>query len=465
MILPKDFIEQTIHILGEDQFNLFEEGLNAEAPVSIRINEKKASAADLSQLPLTGPVKWSRTGYYLSERPSFTFDPLFHAGDYYVQEASSMFIEQAIKSYVKDPVVYLDLCAAPGGKTTLAYSALPQGSFVVCNEIMRNRSNILAENMTKWGADRVIVTNNSSEDFTILKHTFDVILTDVPCSGEGMFRKDPVAIEEWSADNVKMCAKRQQEIIDNIWDTLKPGGLLIYSTCTYNLEENEENVHYIVNKYSAEVLPVSTDAYPEVTGALKYEYPVYRFMPHKTKGEGFFMAVIRKPDTESADPYTYKEKKAKSKKGGKDIPAKVPDELYNWMNTAADFDIVALNDSFIAIPSDAMELYRAIQSHLRIVKAGINLALQKGKDLIPDHALAMSLQLNRGLFAVEDLNYDQAIQFLRKEAITLRDETPRGYVLITYKDKPLGWMKNIGNRANNLYPQEWRIRSQVNSSK
>lgn len=461
MILPKDFITQTIDILGEDQFRNFETGLNEEAPVSIRINEKKATINELSYLPVAEKVKWSDTGYYLRERPSFTFDPLFHAGCYYVQEASSMFIEQAIRTYVKTPVTYLDLCAAPGGKTTLAYSLLPEGSMVVCNEIMRNRSNILAENMTKWGADRVIVTNNSSEDYSILTHTFDVILTDVPCSGEGMFRKDPVAIEEWSSDNVNMCAVRQRDIIDQIWQTLKPGGLLIYSTCTYNTAENEENVHYIADKYGAEVLPVNTEDYPEVTGALKYDYPVYRFMPHKTKGEGFFMAVLRKPDDEICMPYKLKEKKGKAKKGSKDPVIKTPDFLYDWLLHKDQHEIVTVNESFIAIPKNYVELYRAIQANLKIVKAGIDMAQQKGKDMIPDHALALSPLINRKMFIEEEVTEDLAIQYLRKEAINLNEQTPRGYVLITYKSKPLGWMKNIGNRANNLYPQEWRIRSQV----
>ncbi|MGL5787975.1 MAG: methyltransferase RsmF C-terminal domain-like protein [Bacteroidales bacterium] len=461
MILPKDFIKQTIDILGEDQFRDFETGLNEEAPVSIRINGKKASFDELSYLPIAEKVKWSDTGFYLRERPSFTFDPLFHAGCYYVQEASSMFIEQAIRTYANRPLTYLDLCAAPGGKTTLAYSLLPEGSMVVCNEIMRNRSNILAENMTKWGADRVIVTNNSSEDYSVLTHTFDVILTDVPCSGEGMFRKDPVAIEEWSADNVDMCAVRQRGIIDQIWQTLKPGGLLIYSTCTYNTAENEENVHYIAETYGAEVLPVNTDNYPEVTGGLTYDYPVYRFMPHKTKGEGFFMAVLRKPDDEICMPYKLKEKKGKSKKSSKDVIIKTPDYLYDWLLHKNDFEIVTVNESFIAIPKSYIDLYRAIQANLKIVKAGIDIAQQKGKDMIPDHALALSPELNREMFIEEEVSEEKAIQYLRKEAIALNDETPRGYVLITYKSKPLGWMKNIGNRANNLYPQEWRIRSQV----
>ncbi|MGL5731994.1 MAG: methyltransferase RsmF C-terminal domain-like protein, partial [Bacteroidales bacterium] len=272
---------------------------------------------------------------------------------------------------------------------------------------------------------------------------------------------DPVAIEEWSADNVDMCAVRQRGIIDQIWQTLKPGGLLIYSTCTYNTAENEENVHYIAETYGAEVLPVNTDNYPEVTGGLKYDYPVYRFMPHKTKGEGFFMAVLRKPDDEVCMPYKLKEKKGKSKKSSKDVIIKTPDYLYDWLLHKNDFEIVTVNESFIAIPKSYIDLYRAIQAHLKIVKAGIDIAQQKGKDMIPDHALALSPELNREMFIEEEVSEEKAIQYLRKEAIALNDETPRGYVLITYKSKPLGWMKNIGNRANNLYPQEWRIRSQV----
>lgn len=461
MNLPKDFIEQSQAILGENEFKAFEEALKSETPVSIRINETKTSADELAYLNMSAPVKWSLTGYYLTERPSFTFDPLFHAGNYYVQEASSMFIEQALRRYISAPVVYLDLCAAPGGKTTLAYSVLPEGSFVVCNEIMKNRSNILAENMTKWGASHCIVTNNASEDFTVLNHTFDVILTDVPCSGEGMFRKDPVAIEEWSAANVVMCAERQRDIMDNIWPTLKPGGLLIYSTCTYNLAENEENVHYLVNKYDATVLPLDTTGYPEVSDGYKYDYPVYRFMPHKTQGEGFFMAVLRKPDTEDLQPYKLKEKKAKNKNKSKDVAITVPKELDSWLQNSHLYEINSVNDKFVAIPKAYMELYKAVQSNLRIVKAGIDLATVKGKDLIPEHALAMSIEINRDKFHIAEVNRETALLYLRKEAIIFNEDTPKGYIMIAYNNHILGWMKNIGNRANNLYPQEWRIRSAI----
>ena len=206
-----------------------------------------------------------------------------------------MFVERVLQTYVSNPVVMLDLCAAPGGKSTLSRSALPEGSLLVANEVMRNRSQILAENLIKWGYPDVVVTNNDPADFTTMEHLFDVILTDVPCSGEGMFRKDEVAVEEWSVENVDVCWQRQRRILKDIWPTLKPGGLLIYSTCTFNREENEDNISWIAKELGAEVLPVPVDESWGITGNLIGEdFPVYRFLPHRTMGEGFFIAVLRK---------------------------------------------------------------------------------------------------------------------------------------------------------------------------
>ncbi len=241
MALPIDFITRTRALLGEE-FDRLEAALSADVPVSIRINPMKGTPA-----PKAGaPVAWCESGFYLPERLSFTFDPLFHAGAYYVQEASSMFLEQAIKAYVKEPVRCLDLCAAPGGKSTHLASLLPDGSLLVSNEVIRSRSYVLAENIAKWGHPDTIVINNDPEEIgEALPHLFDVIVTDVPCSGEGMFRKDTDSTGEWSVDNVRLCASRGRRIIHDIWNALKPGGILIYSTCTYNTEEDEENIHYI----------------------------------------------------------------------------------------------------------------------------------------------------------------------------------------------------------------------------
>jgi len=229
MELPLAFTDRTKNLL-KDEYPAFEKALREESPVSIRLNPLKTNSGLFGQ----EQVPWCKNGYYLQDRPAFTFDPQFHAGAYYVQEASSMFLDHVIRQHIIRPVRYLDLCAAPGGKTTLALSALPEGSLVVCNEIVRNRAHVLAENIIKWGNPYCIVTNNDSATFNSLKHYFDVILTDVPCSGEGMFRKDPVAVQEWSASNVGLCSERQKEILHNIWDALRPGGILIYSTCTYN---------------------------------------------------------------------------------------------------------------------------------------------------------------------------------------------------------------------------------------
>ncbi len=234
MNLPASFIDYTRALLGNEEYEKLAAALQQEPPVSIRINKLRMKEEGLSSLTDSSArfsfnkVPWASDGYYLDERLTFTFDPLFHAGCYYVQEASSMFVEQVLRQYVESPVVMLDLCAAPGGKSTHARSVLPEGSLLVANEVIRNRSQVLAENLTKWGHPDVVVTNNDPADFSALPSFFDVILTDVPCSGEGMFRKDPVAVEEWSPENVEICWQRQRRIIADIWPCLKPGGILIY---------------------------------------------------------------------------------------------------------------------------------------------------------------------------------------------------------------------------------------------
>ena len=288
--LPAPFIERTRRLLGAD-YDSFAAALDSESPVSLRLNPGKSRPTEV----LGEAVPWSAQGYYLPERPAFTFDPCFHAGAYYVQEASSMFLGRVIAQYIKTPVRYLDLCAAPGGKSTDAIASLPAGSLVVSNEVIPNRAYILAENIVKWGSPYSIVTRNEAADFARLESYFDVIATDVPCSGEGMFRKDPAAIAEWSPAGVARCADRQRQILDDVWPALRPGGLLIYSTCTYNTEENEEMVLYLMNRLGATPLTVDTDPTWGIAPALMPSVTAYRFMPHLTRGEGLFLAVLQKP--------------------------------------------------------------------------------------------------------------------------------------------------------------------------
>lgn len=483
MNLPAAFIDYTRALLGNDEYEKLAAALQQDSPVSIRLNKKGVEyslgmeavysqfSAFNSQL---NRVPWATEGFYLHERLTFTFDPLFHAGYYYVQEASSMFVEQVIRQYVDSPVVMLDLCAAPGGKSTHARSVLLAGSLLVANEVIRNRSQILAENLTKWGNPDVVVTNNDPSDFSKLPSFFDVILTDVPCSGEGMFRKDPVAIEEWSPENVGICWQRQRRIISDIWPSLKPGGILIYSTCTYNIKEDEENVRWIQEEFNAEPLSLEVQEEWNITGNLLKEgesgkeIPVYHFLPHKTQGEGFFLAVLRKPDSseEVYSPFiSSKSFKKKDKKGGI-VPSSVSKEhlaiAKSWLKKdESDGYLMSVEGTEIQVfPQVYVEELTIMKQNLRIVQAGMAVGEVKGKDLIPSHALAMSAcLLHPESFVKEEVSYEQAIAYLRKEAIALSTTVSRGYVLLTYRNIPLGFVKNIGNRANNLYPQEWRIRS------
>lgn len=437
-------------------------GLAAEPPVSIRLNPFKCGVAECAETVFDGVVPWCKgCGRYLTVRPSFTFDPLFHAGVYYVQEASSMFLNTVLHQYAcHEPVKMLDLCAAPGGKSAVARAALPCGSLLVCNEPVRNRAQVLAENMMKFGHQDVIVTNNYPQDFGRSGLTFDVILADVPCSGEGMFRKDPSAIDEWSLQNVEKCWRLQRNIVTDVWPCLREGGILIYSTCTFNLKENEQNVRYIVEELGAEVLDVDIDDSWGVTGSLLSEWhePVYRFLPGLTRGEGLFMAVLRKTSV----CHAYKDKvNGKKSKGERHHAVKnmdVKPDLH-WLKQSDIFDVVRNGDTFTAIPKSWRDVYDAASKYLRVMTAGVQMGEVKGKDMIPAQGLALSVALRTDAFTQVELNYTQAVSYLRKEAVTLQPDTPCGYVIVTFNGVPLGFEKNIGNRANNLYPAEWRIKS------
>jgi len=445
MNLPGDFIIRTKPLLGEEWNNLVA-ALSSDSPTSIRLNKKKRKEISGTKVP------WCETGYYLDKRPQFTFDPLFHAGCYYVQEASSMFVGQALKQYVEGDVRVLDLCAAPGGKSTLIADLLNKDSLLVSNEVIRSRANILSENMTKWGNPNVVVINNDPAHIGKLKGFFDIILVDAPCSGEGMFRKDEGAISEWSVDNVKLCKERQQRILADIWPSLKPDGLLLYSTCTYNPEENEENVQWIRDELGAEVLPVDIQEEWGISPSFAEGIPAYRFFPHKTKGEGFFFALLRKQREEGVR-IDFRRKKNEKKNR-----VELPDQYKDYILDKEQFVFYPKGDFWYALREELYNDVCILNSGLNIVSEGICLGEFKGKDFIPAQSLVLSNNLNVEAFEVYDADWKTAISYLRKEALILQD-MPKGYILLSYKDMPFGFVKNIGNRANNLYPQEWRIRS------
>ena len=451
--LPFDFEQMMATRLGKQEYRLLAEALAQTAPTSIRLNRAKAHETELPMLNDPERVPWCEEGFYLKERPSFTADPLFHAGCYYVQEASSMFLSHVLKQYVHEPVTALDLCAAPGGKSTLMLSALPEGSLLVSNEVVRQRANILAENMTKWGMPNCIVTNNEAKDFGAFTSAFDLILCDVPCSGEGMFRKDPASIDEWSLANVEACLKRQRDIVQDIWPTLKEGGLLIYSTCTYNSKEDEENVAWIAETLGAEVL--SCHPMPE----WNLTETDTHFFPHRTRGEGFFISVMRK--TADGEPQTSSTKTRRKEKERKKANTKVPPELERWLDDGLEWVIDEHDGTFRAFPSYGINLLRTAERTLKVLHAGVELATTKGKNLQPMQSLAMSIYLRKDSFPTHEADAQQAIAYLRTEPLQLPTGTPTGYVLLTYQGHPLGFVKNIGNRANNLYPAEWRIRKDI----
>lgn len=447
MNLPCGFIERTKPLL-EQEWEAFLSALNNESPVSIRLNKNKNIFINET---IVNKVPWCNEGFYLPQRPQFTFDPLFHAGCYYVQEASSMFVFQALKQYVTEDSKILDLCAAPGGKSTLIADIMTDNSLLVTNDVIKSRAFILSENITKWGHSNAIVTNNDPSSFIQLKHYFDVVLVDAPCSGEGMFRKDAGAIEEWSLDNVKLCVERQRRILSDVWNSLKPNGILIYSTCTYNVEENEDNVLWIKDKLGADILPLELEKEWGVSPSVKGDIPVYRFFPHKTKGEGFFLAVLRKHD-DNINPS--KRKKEKNKVKNKDILSK---DYRDYINLSDSF-YYSKGENWYAMPNTFKEDISFIDSYLNVISSGIKIGKTKGKDFIPEQSLALSNFINRMAFAEYELDWKNAISYLKREPLFLTD-APIGYILLTYKNTPIGFAKNIKSRANNLYPQEWRIRS------
>lgn len=472
--IPKEFLDYASQLLDDEHMQRFAVALEQSAETSIRLNPMKSKALinedTFSQREdVGGKVKWSTSAFYLNERPPFTFDPLLHAGVYYVQEASSMFLEQALRTYVSSPVVALDLCAAPGGKSTLIRSLLPQGSLLVSNEPIRARAQVLAENMVKWGHPDVVVTNNYPDDFSILPACFDLIVTDVPCSGEGMFRKEEDARKDWSMQAVEVCRNRQREILSSIWPCLREGGLLVYSTCTLNALEDEENVDWIARELGADVLPITTqqewgvlDRLPEGSAGPS----VYHFVQGMARGEGFFLAVLRKhgtsasmPDTLQASVQVPQRGKTKVKGNQRAQEPRVPAECVSWVDDVSRYAFKQHQGDVIAYASLYASFVERMLRSLKVMQCGITLATLKGRDYVPAHSLALSVARAPQAFPQVELTYEQALAYLRRESIMLPATVQRGYVLVSYRGATLGFVKNLGSRANNLYPQEWRIRS------
>lgn len=464
--LPERFLQRMQEQLGAE-YPDFIQALHKRPSTSFRLNPGKPSQPFRAPRIGQRPVPWCAEGRYLARRPLFAADPLIFAGAYYVQEASSMFLAHALRSAMPaNPVRALDLCAAPGGKSTLIRDCLPEGSLLVSNEIMPKRLVALAENLTRWGHPDVVVTNNSPEDFRPLEDYFDVMVVDAPCSGEGMFRKDRKAVQMWSDMLVKACQRRQVQILDSVIGALRPGGLLVYSTCTFATEENEENVRRLAE--SGDFEPVQLPIGPEwgiTTSAIQTNagmFEGYRFYPHKARGEGFFLSCLRKKED------GYRVRKLRPPKRPLFPPAvseRLPNRHYALLvpylrpGQPCEF-FLHEQENVWAIPIRWVEDFKLLAATLRLKQAGTEAGKFKNGKFIPGHGLAMSQLLGPEIPRLE-LDYEQALAYLRRQDFQLPEDRQKAdWQVVCWQGVPLGWIKVLPNRFNNYYPMDLRLRKQ-----
>jgi 16S rRNA C967 or C1407 C5-methylase (RsmB/RsmF family)/NOL1/NOP2/fmu family ribosome biogenesis protein len=450
-LLPVAFLNSLQGIPGFEEQAFKEAHAAGEQVTSIRINPGKQFNIHDAEFKIEGPVPWSRNSYYLKERPSFTFDPLFHAGCYYVQDASGMFLEQALEQTVdlSQPLKVLDLCGAPGGKSTHIQSLISPESLLISNEVIKSRGRILTDNIIKWGCDNVIVTNNDPRDFQMLPNYFDVIVIDVPCSGSGLFRKDHDAIREWSINNVQLCSQRQQRILSDVLPALKKDGILIYSTCSYSKEEDEDIVDWLADEFgvcSCKLAIENNSGIVEVESTMKKVF-AYRFFPDKVKGEGFFISVFRK--SEGNGEIKLKSKYKLSGISKNEIPL-----VQSWVKKT-DRYLLKENNTVFAMQQGMLNDLILFLERFRVEYFGTRLGELVRDKLVPGHALAMS-PLAADSVQRNELNYEQSIIYLKRKDIRIATKN-KGWQIVCYQGYPLGWINSLTNRINNYYPKELRI--------
>ncbi len=495
------------------------EALERPPSVSVRLNPAKwrsgAEVGEIAGMKISERIPWCGSGYFLERRPVFTLDPVMHSGAYYVQDSSSMFVgfvfRQVLREMLREraetaagripekegyggtvprtePVRVLDLCAAPGGKTTDIASGLREmlgdGFLLVSNEVMKNRAGTLADNVALWGDPNVVVTSADPAAFAGLAGFFDIILTDVPCSGEGMFRKDEAAAEQWSEETVELCAARQRRILADVWPALAPGGMLIYSTCTFNRMENDGNVGWIASELGAE--PQNMDC--PFDGPVRTAFG-FSLAPGLVRGEGQYCAVLSKNGAGNAGKGSDGKGSAEKENAGMNqdeekfrrenlrkrnfrncgrgndghgkrenaaafSAAVSSTELEGLFSTPVCFR--ERNGLTVAVPQRIGAELAAVESCLKPLTAGVAVGTVKGGRLVPSADLALTTVLRENAFPNAELDKKAALEFLHRDSIRLED-APQGYVTVSYKGFRLGFVKNIGSRCNNLHPMSRRI--------
>ena len=451
--LPIAFTERMRKQLGAEEAEHLFSALDGLSPVAVRLNPAKCGEEGVwSDGEAIG---WSKSGRKLKERPSFTLDTAFHAGAYYVQEAASQFIDYLISGEELQGKRVLDMCSAPGGKTTIYSTAVGEEGLVLANEYVRSRANVLADNVRKWGMGNVLVTNNAPEHISQFEGWFDLVAVDAPCSGEGMFRKEEVAREDWSEEAVKMCASRQLSIVREAWQSLKDGGLFIYSTCTFNEDEDEGLLRAFIEEVGDVFEPSQRVEIDDKWGIIRGEvgaFQTFRFFPHKTDSEGLFVAIARK-----VEPTTQRTPKAR-KKVMQEVDKISRKELSRWLQGAENFTFAMVADTIYAYRTEQFKAMQALSEGLTAIYSGVAMGqIFKGK-LKPDWALSQYVKLERKVVETVELDEASALDYLRKRDIAVGDMR-EGINLLTHRGRALGFAKRVGARCNNLYPNSLKIQN------
>lgn len=456
--IPSKFLERMEHLLGTE-FEAFKNALEGKPNVSVRYNPNKERPTGLN---IDTEVPWCKDADYLAERPAFVFDPNFHCGSYYVQEASSMIIDYIFRSCLdlEQDLRVLDLCAAPGGKSSLVLSLLSEGSLMISNELVGSRARVLKENLDRWGYSKSLISNNRADAYIGINNFFDAVVLDAPCSGEGMFRKHDLSIEQWSPKKIDELASIQRKLLSTIAPLIRENGIIIYSTCTHALEEDEENVKWFLEEHPEfDQVQVNIEESWGISNQIAEEhYPeidqAYRMFFHKARGEGFFFSVFRK--VEGGSGKFKKSKKQQIKLMPTDNKTKA--QFSAFLKDADQFEIRQEGEEIYALPKKHLDEILALDSQLRLIKRGIHLGTSKGKKWIPTHEFALSNIINREAFPVIQVDHENALRYYKGMNLEIDNKPDQGWALIEHNGNILGWVKVLPNRINNHLPKGWEIR-------